>query len=416
MRLTRRSLLQSGAAGIATIALGRGNLFASPPGSGKFLVVITLDGGNDGLSTITPNHLAPYHERRPTLAIQDPLPLDGQYGIHPALPGLQQTWQAGELHVIQKVGYPNPNLSHFTSADIYAFGVRDPTKGDGRGWLGRLADTYATDPLGVIAVGTARRPDLAAHHQSSLVLRDVKGFKIDHDKEAAYIPDHILRVEHSRNLLQREAVPDDLSAEAPQGAKADAPKSTAYQAAREAHELVERVQAETANWIDPGLYPDTPMAARLKTIAHLESANFGTKVYYTAQGGYDTHANQRGRHQKLLQELDGALRAFRDDMQRTGRWNECAVLITTEFGRRTEENGSDGTDHGAANAFLVMGGAIRGGMTGELTESDLLTDQPQMRYDFRELHSHLLEHHLALDPAPVFPEPFQATGELDLVV
>jgi uncharacterized protein (DUF1501 family) len=404
VRLTRRHFLAGSAAGVATFALGgRRNVFASPPGSGKFLVVITLDGGNDGLNTITPNHLTPYHERRPTLRIENPLPLDGNYGIHPALPGLRETWQAGELHVVQKVGYPNPNLSHFTSADIYAFGVRDPTQGDGRGWLGRLADTYTTDPLGVVAVGTGGRPDFAAHHQSSLVLRDVKGFKIDHDPEPQFIPDHILRVEHNRRLLEREALPGD------------APGSTAYKAAREAHELVERVQAETAGWTDPGIYPNTPLAGRLKTIANLESANFGTKVYYTAQGGYDTHANQQGRHQKLLTELDGALRAFREDMQRTGRWNECAVLITTEFGRRTEENGSDGTDHGAANAFMVAGGAVNGGMTGELTESDLLTDQPQMRYDFRELHSHLIERHLGLDPAPVFPEPFQTTGELDLV-
>jgi uncharacterized protein (DUF1501 family) len=117
---------------------------------------------------------------------------------------------------------------------------------------------------------------------------------------------------------------------------------------------------------------------------------------------------------KALAELDGALKALPEDMQCTGRWNECAIVITTEFGRRTKEHGSNGTDHGAANAFLVLGGATKGGMTGELTESDLLTDQPQMRYDFRELHSHLLERHLALDPAPVFPEPFQATGELDL--
>ena len=404
MRLTRRRLLASGAAGIATFALGRKGLYASPPGSGKFLVVITLDGGNDGLNTVTPSHLAPYHEQRPTLRVENPLALDGDWGLHPAMPGLMQTWQAGELHIVQRVGYPNPNLSHFASSDIYAFGVRDPTKGDGRGWLGRVADHYTTDPLGVIAIGTGRRPVIAAHQQSSLVLRNVAGFKIDHDKEPGYIPDHHLRVEHSRKLLEREAIPDDA-----QGA-------TAQKAAREAHELVERVQAETAAWIDPRIYPLTPLAARLKTIAQLESANFGTKVYYTAQGGYDTHANQVGRHQKLLTELDGALRAFREDMQATGRWNECAVLITTEFGRRTKENGSHGTDHGAANAFMVLGGQVKGGMTGELTEPDLLTDQPQMHYDFRELHSHLLERHLALDPTPVFPEPFQTTGDLDLVV
>jgi len=385
-------------------AVGRRGLLASPAGSGRFLVVITLDGGNDGLNTVTPSHLAPYHEQRPTLAIQNPLPLDADWGLHPAMPGLMQIWQAGELHVVQKVGYPNPNLSHFTSADIHAFGVRDPTKGDGRGWLGRIADHYTTDPLGVIAIGTGRRQAIAAHQQSSLVLRNVAGFKIDHDKEPGYIPDHLLRVEHSRRLLEREAIPDD------------APNATAYSAAREAHNLVERVQAETAAWIDPGTYPETPLAARLKTIAQLESANFGTKIYYTAIGGFDTHANQQTRHENLLNELDGALSAFREEMQATARWNECAVLIKTEFGRRTKENGSNGTDHGAANAFIVLGGAVRGGMTGELTEADLLTDQPQMRYDFRELHAQLIERHLGLDPAPVFPEPFQTTGELDLVV
>ncbi|MHC4547875.1 MAG: DUF1501 domain-containing protein [Planctomycetota bacterium] len=403
MKLTRRELLVGGTAGVAAFALGRGGLLASPPTSGgRFLVIVNLIGGNDGVSTVVPAHLAPYHERRPTLALQSTLDLDGvPFGLHPVLTGLQGCWQEGRLHVIHKVGYPDPNLSHFTSSDIYSLGVRDPTQSDGRGWLGRFADSYSVDPLGVVAVGVGRRPDFVAFQQSTLVLGNVASFNLQHDPD--FIADHLLRVEHSRNILAREVPP------------ADEPAATAFRASREAHELVERVQAGTAGWIDPGLYPSTSLGGYLKTVAQLESGVFGTQVYYTARGGFDTHAVQPYRHEQLLGELDGALTAFKTDLERTGRWDDCAILIISEFGRRNEENGSAGTDHGHGNAFLLVGGAVRGGMTGTLTEADLLADQPAMRYDFREIYSHLIERHLLLDPAPVFPEAFPATGELDLI-
>ena len=401
MRLSRRRFLVGGATGAAALALGRG-LLASPvdPG-GRFLVVLNLIGGNDGVNTVVPFHLDPYHERRLRLALPQVRDLDGSFGFHPALERLAECWRAGELHAVHKVGYPDPNLSHFTSSDIYSFGVRDPAKGDGRGWLGRLADAYGTDPLGVVAVGVGRRHDFAAHDANTLVLGSVDSFRIQHDPD--YIQGHLLRVEHSRRLLAREARP------------ASGPGAVAYEAAREVHELVERVRAGTAGWLDPGVYPSTPLGGSFKTIARLESAGFGTKVYYTALGGFDTHANQLIRHAELLAQLDGALHAFKTDMQRCGRWDDCVVLCISEFGRRNGENGSEGTDHGHGNAFLLVGGAVRGGVTGELTEADLLAEQPGMRYDFREVYSHLIEHHLGLDPSAVFPEPFEVTGELALV-
>jgi len=404
MKWSRRQVLRWGGAGAAAALLGPlRRLRAAPadPGDGRFLVVVNLLGGNDGVNTVVPRDLAPYYERRPVLALKDTLDLGNGSGFHPALEGLHALWGRAEVHVVHGVGYPDANLSHFLSQDIYSLGVRQPGNADGRGWLGRFADAHCVDPLGVVALGTGKRADFLAQRQGTLVLRDVEGFRIQHDQDS--IPDHLRRVEHARRILQREAPP-------PAG-----PAATAFAAARDAHDLVERVQAETAAWTDPGLYPATGLGRSFRAMSRLLSGDFGTRIYYTALGGFDTHANQAVRHGALLAELDGALAAFAADLRAKGRWRDCAVVCISEFGRRNAENGSGGTDHGHGNTFLVLGGAVEGGATGALTEADLLGDQPPMRIDFRDLYTHLIGRHLDLDPAPVFPEPFARTGALALL-
>ena len=402
MKWTRRQVLRAGGAGAAAVLLGplRGAR-AAPQPDRRFLVVVNLLGGNDGLNTVAPRDLAPYFERRPTLALRDTLDMGNGAGLHPALDGVHALWGRGEMHLVHGVGYPDANLSHFLSQDVYSLGVREAGNADGRGWLGRLADAHGADPLAVIAVGTGRRADFLARRNGALVLGDVEGFRIHHDQDS--IQDHLLRVARSRRILEREAPP-------PEG-----PAGTAYAAARNAHELVERVQAGTAGWDDPGLYPPTGLGRYLRAVSRLLSGDFGTRVYYTALGGFDTHANQATRHEALLRELDDALAAFAEDLRRRGRWKDCTVVCISEFGRRNGENGSLGTDHGHGNTFLVLGGGVRGGVTGAVDEADLLGDQPPMRYDFRDLYAHLMERHLSLDPGPVFPEPFARSGELALL-
>ncbi len=397
----RRRFLKGAAAAAITPILGLGRARAAlPAGPASFLVVINLLGGNDGLATVVPAHLSAYAARRPTLRLEPGrdrlLPLTGGWHLHGNLGRMKALWDAGELHVVQKVGYPGENLSHFTSQDIYSHGVRDlPRRGDGRGWLGRFADAYCNDPLeplGVVAVGLGRRRDLDAQTAQTLAIDGLDDFRIAGD--AARVADHESRVAAARALL-------------------------AGSAPGRAHALVDRVGRETAGWIDPATYPATALGNNLRTVSRLlhAQASFGTRIFYTGLGGFDTHAAQAGTHAGLMAELDGAVGAFAGDLAARGRWRDCAILVISEFGRRNAENGSAGTDHGHGNAFLVCGGAVDGGrITGSVLDSDI-GDRPQLGhdYDFREIYAELVERHLGLGSGPLFPEPFRRTGEITLV-
>mgnify|MGYP002623116036 FL=1 len=379
----------------------------------KFLVVVNLLGGNDGLNTIVPAHLQPYVDRRPALNLLENsaealLDLDGRYRLHPALAGFKGMWDAGDLHVVHKVGYPNQNLSHFTSQNIYSFGVRDiGSNGDGRGWLGRFADTYCADPvepLGVVAVGMGRPKDVQADVTDALTLDTVAGFDFREDRD--WRTDHALRRIVARRVLEDETPPEQPAALA------------VFGSGRQAHELAERVQSGTAGWVDPGTYPGTTLGNRLKEVSRLLHGrdDFGTKVFYTGFGGFDTHSDQLGRHASLLAQLDGAVGAFADDMKAKGMWEDCVVVVISEFGRRNFENGSRGTDHGHGNAFFVAGGGVSGGaFTGDLVEADLEGNQPDFSYDFREVYADLVENHLGVPPDPLFPETYPRTGDIRLL-
>ncbi|NJN14268.1 MAG: DUF1501 domain-containing protein [Planctomycetes bacterium] len=417
--ISRRSFLR-GAAGIAiTPILGLGGLsgrraYAAGAGNpGKFVVVINMLGGNDGLNTVIPTHLPAYSTRRPALALQpvaDGLhALTGGWYLHGNLPTAKSLWDAGELHIVQKVGYPDENLSHFTSQDIYSFGVRDlQANGDGRGWLGRFADAYCStpsEPLGVIAVGVGRRPDFEAQTTPPLILKDVAGFNVLSDP--LYEADHSLRVGTIRSVLGAETPP------------IIEPDLTIFSSIEQAHNLVDRVQQETAGWVNPGTYPGTAIGGYLRTISQLLHAqdSFGTRIFYTGFGGFDTHATQEGSHATLLGQLDAALSAFSQDMRNKGKWEDCAVIVISEFGRRNAENGSAGTDHGHGNCFLVCGGAVDGGsMTGDVANTEI-ADRLQLgyTYDFRELYSNLVSAHIGVSAAPLFPETFVSTGDIQLI-
>ncbi|MDH3593087.1 MAG: DUF1501 domain-containing protein, partial [Planctomycetota bacterium] len=388
----------------------------------KFVVIVNCLGGNDGLNTVVPAHLQPYIDRRPQLNLVENLPagavlhdLDGNFKLHHDLGGLKTLWDDSDLHIVDQVAYPDPNQSHFTSQDIYSFGIRDNiVNGDGRGWLGRFADVYCAnpvEPLGVIAVGSGRRKDFESNLVAPLILDDVESFTVDLDAE---FPD---------DFALREKMVRDALAAAP--APVGEPSQSLFDTSGLAYELVDRVQQETATWIDPGTYPGSVTGRRMRTISQLVHAHdsFRTKVFYTGLGGFDTHSGQANRHDSLMGELDGALSAFAEDMKAKGKWDDCVVILISEFGRRVAENGSAGTDHGNGGAFMVMGGAVKGkdtagGMTGALVEADIAdANTLPFRYDFRDVYSNVITNHLGVDPTPLFPDPdyTPAVGDLDLI-
>ena len=375
----------------------------------RFLVVINMLGGNDGLNMVVPAHLQPYYDRRPTIALSTGLhDLDGRYALHPSCNWLKQAWDGGNLRVVNKVGYPQANLSHFTSRNIFSYGVRDYTHdGDGRGWLGRFADAYCSDPaepLGVISVGMGRVRDLEADEGDTLALNDATSFSLFEDRD--FRTDHALRVRVARSVLANETEPEGEAA------------LTVFGTSRLAHELVDRVHEGVVGWTDPGTYPNTTLGRRMKAISELLHAreSFHTKVFYTGYGGFDTHATQLTRHADLLTQLDDALEAFAVDLANRSLWQDCAVIVISEFGRRNFENGSQGTDHGHGNAWLVAGGGMNGsGIIGELSEADLNQNQPDYAYDFREVYADLIENHLGASATPIFPETYTTTGDVNLI-
>ncbi|MHC4342163.1 MAG: DUF1501 domain-containing protein [Planctomycetota bacterium] len=411
--LTRRNFLGAvaGAAAltVSPIPVLRMARAANAPDNGKFLVVVNLFGGNDGLNTVIPTHLQPYYDRRPGLALGSGLfDLDGRYQMHPALAHCKSLWDSSELHVVQKVGYPNQNLSHFTSQNIYSYGVRDYTQeGDGRGWLGRFADTYCADPvepLGVVSVGTGRRLDFEADTGEALILSRVENFDIEEDRD--FRTDHDLRRRVAKDVLASEDAPEDE------------PGLTVFGTSKQAHTLVERVQAGVSGWTDPGNYPDTTLGRNMRAVSQLLYGrdDFKTKVFYTGFGGFDTHSGQLSRHQTLLSQLDGALSAFTADLRNRQMWDDCIVVVISEFGRRNFENGSAGTDHGHGNAFLLAGGPVAGmQITGDLSEADLNLNQPDYSYDFREIYADLITNHIGVPATPIFPETYPSTGDIQLV-
>ena len=430
-RYTRRSFLRGAAMGAAAVVvnpiLSLRSIAGTATGNpGKFVVVINMLGGNDGLDTVVPTHLQPYVDARPGTNLVEHLPpgqslldLSGGFKLHYHLENLKRIWDDGHLHVVNKVSYPNPNESHFTSMDIMSFGVREVQNGDGRGWLGRFADLYCADPiepLGVIAVGVGKMPDLRSQVTTPLSLSSVEGFSV-YPSDDLFPGEHDLRLKVVRDMLGTE------------GAPGKEPQLTLFGANKQAYELVDRVREGTAGWTDPGTYPGTALGQYLRAVSQLlhGRAEFGTKVFYTGFGGFDTHADQLVRHAALMDDLDRSLGAFAADMKSPAKnlWNDCVVVVISEFGRRVDQNGSLGTDHGHGNAFLVAGGGVKGrlhaggGMTETLVEKDLAGMQNlPFAVDFRDIYGSIFERHLGVEAEGLFPDPAYAPGfgSLDLVL
>ncbi|MHC4956439.1 MAG: DUF1501 domain-containing protein [Planctomycetota bacterium] len=412
-RFLRNSALSAGAVSILPI-LGTRPARAVQGNKDKFMVVINQLGGNDGLNTVVPTHLTPYVVRRPTINLVENLPgtsslhdIGGGFKLHYNLPTLKDTWDASEMHIVQKVSYPNPNQSHFTSQDIFSHGVRNSGDNDGRGWLGRFADEFCSnpsEPLGVVSVGMGRRRDFEAEVTTPLILANVQGFVVDSDND--YRTDHVLRERVAEATLASESEPTSD------------PARPIFLANKLAYDLVEQVQSETEGWSAPDpVYPNTTLGRNLKTVSQLLHGrdSFQTKVFYTGFGGFDTHSDQQltdpddqGRHANLMKQLDDAVAVFRQDLMDKGMWEDCVIVVISEFGRRIFENASFGTDHGHGNCFLVLGGDIAGKtITGDLVEDDVKEGRSTVpfQYDFRDLYGSVIQNHLGLSPTPLFPDP-----------
>jgi uncharacterized protein (DUF1501 family) len=357
----------------------------------RVLVVVQLAGGNDGLNTVIPFDDDEYHRARPTLAIpkKDVLRLDARVGLHPSALDLKRLHDAGRLAIVQGVGYPNPNRSHFTSTDVWE--TASPDGRQHRGWVGRYFDCACKGadpppPESAIAIADSAPLALQGDRFQPVAFEDPRSLEWLGSKSPALSAAH--------DALDRASAP------------AASPLAFLQRVALDAKASAETIR-RAATGPSPVDYPRFPFAQALRGVARLIAAKLPTRVYYVSLGGFDTHSDQKGRHERLLESLGAALRSFVADLEKTGQLERVLVMTFSEFGRRVAENGSGGTDHGQAAPLFVLGKSIRPGVHGSapdlrrLNEGDLA-----FTTDFRQVYATVLDGWLRADSKAILGGSF----------
>jgi uncharacterized protein (DUF1501 family) len=385
--LTRRQLVIGGVQATAMLSLASlARARRAPLETGeRALVVVQLSGGNDALNMLVPHRQDAYVRARPTLALPRGAlhRLDDDHGFHPEMGALARAFGEGFGACVHSVGYPSPDRSHFRAMEIWHTAEPDAPAGE-VGWLGRIADQISQREEGALValhVGAGDLP-LSMRAESSLApsVADERGFRL------AELPDSVERA--------REAVLGERGGSADLAYLRDAARTT-YRAVERMQELAERPA--------PVEYPGYELARRLKLVARLIDGGFGTRIFAVELGGFDTHARQAPVHAALLRELSESLAAFTRDLAAQGALERVAVLVFSEFGRRVEENGSKGTDHGAAAPVLLVGGGLRAGVHGTPPDlSQLAGGDVAATTDFRSVYAALERDWLGLAPSTRF--------------
>ena len=364
-------LLQRTAGALAAQAL-EGDSETNPE---RILVVVELTGGNDGLNTVVPYRNDAYYRARPTLAISrgKAIPVSDDAGFHPSLVGFERLYKDGQMAVVEGCGYPNPTLSHFSSMGFWHTGV--PNGGETLGWIGRLQDAHtpAEVPNAIVNVATSQSLAVRGKVHSPLVFDDPQQLRrLGSDSER-------------RTLGAFASQPDTTN---PSLAFL---RSTARNAA-ESGALVRDAWASYRTPVDYGIAGG--LSSDLRKVAALIAAGLPTRVYYVSYRGnaFDTHVHQADLHSRILMYAADAVRGFVEDTARIGRANDVAVMIFTEFGRRIEENASQGTDHGTAGPMFIVGPTLKGGFYGQAPSLEDTDDgNLRMTTDFRRVYSTMIE-------------------------
>jgi uncharacterized protein (DUF1501 family) len=364
-------------------------------------VVVQLDGGNDGLNTVVPFRDDEYHKQRPRLGLstKELLKVDDHVGLHPALDPFAKLLEQDRLAIVQSVGYPNPNRSHFESMVTWQTARLSPDRA-APGWLARAIDERPGSD------GDA--PGLHIH-DTSLLPRSLEG--------GQHVIPSLARLEQFR---RRVGVPDGAGP-AEQAAALDRLGRQSRGQPGSLLQFVERCALTTYassarlerlrenNGPKPPAYPDyLGLAKRLQLVAQLIKARLTTAIYYTQLDGFDTHAGQLTTHNFLLRELAMSIRAFLDDLEQAREVDRVLVMVFSEFGRRVAENASGGTDHGTAAPVFLVGKPVRGGVHGPYPNlSDLVDGDPKHAIDFRRVYATVLRDWLGTPSEKVLGGAFE---------
>jgi uncharacterized protein (DUF1501 family) len=368
MKVTRREFVRGGVAAF-TVGVAAPeficDLARAQGAAGRSLVVVYLGGGNDALSTLVPYRDAAYYSRRPTLAVPAGEVLQigrdssgAELGLHPRLAGIKTIFDAGRLAIVQRTGYLNSSRSHFQGFDIW--GTADPGSPQGTGWLGRYLDTLPApvDPLA--AWNTVRETP------RPLMARTVGVPAITNPATYSFSsPNAGAEAQYER------AAAVSLSSHLPPDRPHVAFVNSTAQAALATLDQVARV----ASYAPSVTYPNNGFGQALRAVAGSMNRGLGTKVFWVQTGGFDTHAGQGangGSYANLMTTFNDGMFAFYNDLSGQGLLSSTLMIVFSEFGRRITENGSQGTDHGAAGLMMAIGGGVRGGLYG--TAADLRQD------------------------------------------
>jgi uncharacterized protein (DUF1501 family) len=374
------------------------------------LVVLQLTGGNDAINTVIPYSNPLYFDNRTTVRINadDVLKIDNDFGFNPSMAALKPFWDAGKMAVINGIGYPNPNYSHFRSMDIWY--TAEPDKISTDGWLGqavRELDPKADNVLTAVNFGRGlpRALALAGVPVASVAQLDSYGLltslsSVDQRNSALDV----------FSCMYDDGFNDDakmspLKAADPMGEVLRYMGQTGLDAQKGADILSTAIgkYSSTVN------YPKTSIGAYLKGIAQVKLADLGTRVFYTSHGSFDTHASQLATHALLWREVSEAVSAFFADLREHNQSDDVVMLLWTEFSRRVKDNGA-GTDHGAGGVAFVIGDPVKGGMYGEypsLKDADLTIGNMKYNNDFRSTYSTILEDWMQLEARPIVNGNFE---------
>jgi uncharacterized protein (DUF1501 family) len=375
----------------------------------RILVVLQLAGGNDGLNTIVPYANDDYYRVRPTLGIprEQVLRLDDQIGMHPQLAGLKSLYDDGKLAIVQGVGYPNPNRSHFRSMEIWetASGSDQVEK---YGWIGRYFDnTCPGEPKPTLAVtiGNEAPRTIRNLHAIGVSLEDPERFRWMPGSPMA----ETAQVE--QRVFQELNQPAGAGAGRGSNPGADRPLASLdflQRTAMNARVSSDQIREVARKYRGTVQYPPAgQLSQSLRLIAAMIAGNLGTRVYFASLGGFDTHAGQRGTHTQLLTQLGAAVRAFYQDLQTQGNADRVLVMSFSEFGRRVAENASGGTDHGTAAPMFLFGNPVKPGLYGSHPSlTDLDNNDLKFTTDFRSVYATVLEKWLGADSRAVLNGSF----------
>tara|TARA_B100002052_G_scaffold194787_1_gene177602 strand:+ start:423 stop:2177 length:1755 start_codon:yes stop_codon:yes gene_type:complete len=369
----------------------------------KIIVIVNLNGGNDGLNTVIPYQDPNYYSLRPDIAIQSDsvLPITSDLGLHPSLTHLANYWSEGKLCIVENVGYSNQNLSHFRSTDIWQ-SASDSDQVVSTGWLARAleqvypnhAENLPDVPMALLQ-GTTNQLLLTGEQGITGIMVDDPANFLDLVSSTFYnSADNIIPDTSGGNELQYIRNIDNS-----------------------AFEYAEYIQSVSDSGVNTMEYANNPLSVQLSSAAKLISGGMYSPFFVVYQGGYDTHSDQVNRHGVLMSDLSLALYNFYNDLENQGLADKVVVMTTSEFGRRPYQNGGGGTDHGAAAPMFVLGNTVNGGIIGNPPNLSSFDNNSNLlhEYDYRQIYSSLLGQHFGLSSDIIDNALLESFNNLDII-